>query len=97
MWILYILGYLLFAIITTIAVKVIDDLYFVVDFDNETPFVIGIFWIFTLPFMILFGIGFGLYCLTECLVDVIEEKLRSKDEDNDNDWEEGIYDPRRKY
>ena len=97
MWILYVLGYLLFAMITTIAVKVIDDRYFVVDFDDETPFVIGIFWIFTLPFMILFGIGFGLYCLTEYLVDVIEDKLGSNDDDDDNDWEEGVYHPGRKY
>ena len=75
MWILYVLGYLLFAIITTIAVRIIDDRYFRVDFDDETPFIIGIFWIFTLPFMILIGIGYGLYCLTEYLVWLIEEKL----------------------
>lgn len=75
MWILYILGYLLFAIITTITVRVIDDRYFRVDFDDETPLVIGIFWIFTLPFMILMGMGYGLYYLTEYLVKVIEEKL----------------------
>ena len=75
MWILYVLGYLLFTIITTIVVKLIDDHYHVVDFDSDTPFIIGIFWIFTLPFIILIAIGFGVYCLCEYLVELIEEKL----------------------
>ena len=94
MWILYVIGYLIMAVITTVIVKVVDD-RFSSDLDDETPFIIGIFWIATLPFMILLSIGYGLYLLTEYLAYLIEEKLdESKNNDsspNDSEHRRGGY------
>lgn len=94
MWILYVIGYLIMAVITTVIIKVVDD-RFNFDLDDETPFIIGIFWIATLPFVILLSIGYGLYLLTEYLACLIKEKLdESKSNDlspNDSEHRRGGY------
>lgn len=74
MWILYILGYLILLIITSIILRIIDNKIDIFDF-TETPYVLGIFWPLALPISIVAVVGFGVYCLSEYLVKLIEEKL----------------------
>ena len=74
MWILCILGYLFLWIVMSVILRIINNKINIFNFP-EVSCGLGVFWPLALPISIIVGIGFGVYCVSEYFVKLIEEKL----------------------